>query len=420
MRLRLPAIPAAVAVATGIVLPVFLTGALSVQIRASLHLDEARLGLAVASFFLAAALSSAAFGHLVQRIGAVQQMRLALLLSGVCCAAVALFVRIWWELPLVLAVGGMANAAGQPAANLLLARAVKPQRQGLAFGAKQAAIPLATLLAGLAVPSVALTLGWRFAFVCAAGLAVLAVSVLPVATRPERHPRSGSGPSDVRSSRSGEEGLSNMRGAAETFEARTSEKRKELATLVVLACAMALGSAAATSLGAFVVPACVSAGFRPGTAGLIAALGSLVGVSARVVAGMRADKRGGRHLRAVALMLASGSIGYLGLALGSQPVDIISVAVAFGAAWGWPGLFNLAVVRTHGHAPGWATGVTQTGAYAGGVLGPFIFGLVVEHASYGLAWLVDAGLALAAVGGMLVARRMLHQRKADQAQRAGQ
>ena len=181
----------------------------------------------------------------------------------------------------------------------------------------------------------------------------------------------------------------------------------ELGTLVVLACAMALGSSAATSLGAFIVPAFVAAGFGPGTAGLLAAVGSVAGLAARLVAGVRADRRGGRHLRAVAMMLASGSIGYLGLALGSRAVDVVAVVVAFGAAWGWPGLFNLAIVRTHDHAPGWATGVTQTGAYAGGVLGPFVFGVIVGHMSYGAAWLVDAGLALAAVSGMLLGRRLL-------------
>ncbi len=437
-------VPAAIVVATAIVLPVFLTGALSVEIGTALHLGEARLGLAVAAFFLAAAVTSAAFGHLVQRIGAIAQMRIALLMASVCCAAISLLARVWWELPAILVVGGLANAAGQPAANLLLATEVPVKRQGLAFGAKQAAIPLSTLLAGLAVPLVALTVGWRFAFAGAAVIALAAIAVLPVSRREHAGPpaggpshRSGSllfrrrshlvagprpgGSAGSVASPGGKPDLSRAsvrasvrRGSADADATSAAprthsggRKSKELGTLVVLACAMALGSSAATSLGAFVVPACVAAGFRPGTAGLLAALGSVVGLGARLVAGVRADRRGGRHLRAVALMLASGSIGYLGLALGSRAVDVVAVAVAFGAAWGWPGLFNLAIVRTHDHAPGWATGVTQTGAYAGGALGPFVFGTIVGHLSYGPAWLVDAGLALAAVGGMLIGRRML-------------
>src|SRR5205823_1137887 len=68
--------------------------------------------------------------------------------------------------------------------NLTLARSVPAHRLGLSFGVKQAAIPLATLLAGAAVPAVALTVGWRWAYVIAAGLAVLALVGAPRAGEP--------------------------------------------------------------------------------------------------------------------------------------------------------------------------------------------------------------------------------------------
>ncbi|MST35344.1 MFS transporter, partial [Acidimicrobiaceae bacterium USS-CC1] len=80
-----------------------------------------------------------------------------------------------------LVAGGLANGAMQPAVNLLLARTVDDRRQGLAFGVKQAAIPTSTLLSGLAVPALALTVGWHVAYLVAAGLALLvgAMLVLP-------------------------------------------------------------------------------------------------------------------------------------------------------------------------------------------------------------------------------------------------
>ena len=52
-------------------------------------------------------------------------------------------------------------------------------RQGLSFGVKQAAIPVSTLLAGAAVPTVALTVGWRWAFVAAAVAALTALALVP-------------------------------------------------------------------------------------------------------------------------------------------------------------------------------------------------------------------------------------------------
>ena len=67
------------------------------------------------------------------------------------------------------ALSAAANALGQLASNAALARHVPAHRQGLSFGVKQAAIPVSTLLAGAAVPTIALTAGWRWAFVAAAG-----------------------------------------------------------------------------------------------------------------------------------------------------------------------------------------------------------------------------------------------------------
>ena len=52
----------------------------------------------------------------------------------------------------LLAVAGLANAVNQPAINLFMADQVPLDRQGLAFGIKQSAIPGAILVSGLALP----------------------------------------------------------------------------------------------------------------------------------------------------------------------------------------------------------------------------------------------------------------------------
>jgi len=81
--------------------------------------------------------------------------------------------------------------------------------------------------------------------------------------------------------------------------------------------------------------------------------------------------------------------------------------LAFGAGWGWPGLFNFAVVKTSPGAPAAATGITQTGASSGAAFGPLLFGFVVEAASYEAAWTVSAAVALAALATILAGRAML-------------
>jgi hypothetical protein len=93
------------------------------------------------------------------------------------------------------------------------------------------------------------------------------------------------------------------------------------------------------------------------------------------------------------------------LATGSPALVVPGVLLAFAAGWGWPGLFNFAVVRSNPGAPAAATGVTQTGASGGAAVGPVLFGVVVEAAGYGTAWLVSGALALAALVAILAGRR---------------
>jgi MFS family permease len=177
--LKIRPILVAVAVVTAGVLPPFLLGGLAVQVREELEFGAGALGLAVAAFFGFSALMSAVVGRVVERIGSHRGMRLAAAGSALALLGVALFARSWSGLVVCLMFGGLAEAVAQPAANLSLAREVPARRQGLSFGIKQAAIPIAALLAGLTVPTLAVTVGWRWAFAGAAGLALLVTVLVP-------------------------------------------------------------------------------------------------------------------------------------------------------------------------------------------------------------------------------------------------
>jgi MFS family permease len=175
----------------------------------------------------------------------------------------------------------------------------------------------------------------------------------------------------------------------------------------LLALGIGLGSTAATPLGAFIVESSVTAGLRVETAGLLLALGSAVNIVVRVAFGHLADRMSGGRLRLVAAMLGIGVVGFALLATGESALIVPGVLLAFGAGWGWPGLFNFAVVKTSPGAPAAATGITQTGASGGAALGPLVFGLVAEVSSYDVAWLGSGVMALAALVAILAGRRML-------------
>jgi MFS family permease len=167
-------------------IPVFLVGGLAVQVGEELDFSPAGLGLAVSAYFGASALASVPAGALVERYGSTRIARSGIALAAVSLIAVAAFARSLWTLVAILALGAAANAMGQLASNTSLSRHVPARRQGLTFGIKQAAIPVSTLLAGAAVPVVALTVGWRWAFVLA-GLA--AAAAIPLVPRDSGHRR---------------------------------------------------------------------------------------------------------------------------------------------------------------------------------------------------------------------------------------
>ena len=377
---------AGAAVATAGSLPVFLTGALAVQMRADIGFDESGLGLTVAAFFGAAALLSAVGGRIAERLGAAAGTRAAAALAGLALLLIGVGARTFPLLMASLFVGGAANALAQPATNLLIAQRVPPDRLGLAFGIKQSAIPMATLLGGLAVPTVALTVGWRWAFIgCAVAALVLAW----------RDP--GAVPGELR-----------RRGAR-----RTSDDTR-LRALVLLGLGAALGAAAAGTIGSFLVSAAVESGIAEGSAGTLAFVCSAAGITTRMVSGARADRRGGGHLVTVAVMLGAGTLGYIALATGEPALIVVGGLAGYCLGWGWPGLFNLAVVRSNPGAPGAATGITQTGTYIGAVLGPLLFGFAVDAWGYGWSFLGSAVTSALAALAVVNARRAL---KLDQTRR---
>lgn len=369
---------AAVTTALVGVLPVFLTGALAVQIGRDISFGASRLGIASGAFFAAAAIGSAVMGRVAERVGPGRSMRVAAV-----CAALALTLLAvaptYEALVVLLFLVGLSNALAQVSANLLVARGVAPERQGWSLAMKQAGVPAGTLLGGLAVPVLGVTVGWRWAFVVAAAGAMVTAALIPVHAVPPG-------------------------GRAAV---RRPEGDVPLGPLVVLAVGVGFASAANGSLATFLVSAGVDAGLSESASGLVLMGGSAVGITMRLLAGSRADRRGGRHLPVVSALLTGGAIGYLFLAPGDVVTHLVGAAIAFGSGWAWPGLFNLAVVRLNPSAPAAATGITQTGVYVGALAGPILFGIVVDTWGYELAWSLAAMSSLGSAIGIAFGRRQI-------------
>jgi predicted MFS family arabinose efflux permease len=362
------------------VLPMFLTGAMAVQIGRDLGFGATGVGLLSGSFALTTMLGSAPLGGRVGVLGVRRSLRLAGLISAVALLGAAVAPGFGW-LAAALVLAGLANAVGQPAGNATLAQHVSADRFGIAFAVKQSGIPVATLLGGLAVPTVALTIGWRWAFVMAALLAVGAGLLPP----PDRPPA--------------------------TRRVEGQVPRSQRSSLWALAAGLSLAVVAAASIGAFGASGAVAIGLSEAAAGVLVAAGGLAGLTIRLGAGLLADRVAMGALAAVAGLIAVGALGWalmaLAFATDAAAPYVVGLLIANAFGWGWPGLLHLAVARQFPTATAAASGRTQTGVSAGLLLGSPVLGLVIGLAGWTLAWSVAACSALVAAVLVLVLRPRL-------------
>ena len=418
-----------------------LSSGLAVQIQGDLDFDDAALGLTVGAFYLAGALGSVLSGRIVERVGPRAALRFTALATAGVLLATGAAAGSWAVLTGLVGLAGLANALAQPATNLYIARGVRPGRQGLAIGVQKSGIPAAALLGGLAVPTLGLTVGWSWAFVIGALLALAASAYVPsvppkisgsaVAGAAE----AAAGPPAGAASGQAADGVADGSPAAEAEDgssadgpsadgspdgSRTAESRANAASarpdvptrlLAALATATGLAAAGSGSLSGFFVVSSVGTGVDEGMAGFLLGAGSLVGIAVRLILGAMADRGaiGAWNTLTVMFLVAAASFG--GLATGSEVVLIAVLPFAFATAFAWPSLYHLAVVRANPSAPGAATGITMTGSYTGAVGGPLVFGLVADFASYGWAWGVAVVFMAAAAAVMTVVGRFIDDRR---------
>jgi MFS family permease len=352
-------------------LPILLTGAVSVQLRAELGFGPTALGACFAVFFGGAAMGSAPLGYLAQRLGFQRSLRISSTLSAVMLLGIGAMAQSWLMLISFLAVAGTGLSMAHPGTNMLIKQALPVSRHGFAMGIKQSGIPVATLLGGSSVPVFAVTVGWRWAYVAAAVIAALTALAVP-------------SPRDTATTSMNAVTRSTVRGTG--LGSRPA--------LILLAIGLALGSAGATSSGAFAVSTAVHGGLAETVAGLFYAAASIAGVLVRLIAGHLADRRANRELHWVGCMLLAGAVGYVLLGVGDARSVYVGLLLGVALGWGWFGLFDLSIVRSYPDVIGSVTGVVKIGAFLGGIMGPLGLGTLAERYSLSTAWFTAAVLAV--------------------------
>lgn len=340
-----------------------------------LDMSRAQLGVVVAVTPLVGGLLSPLAGRLTDRFDGFAVLRGAFLLSFGILLGVALSPSYVW---LVASAGmaGLLSATGNPTTNKLISDLLPDGRRGWITGIKQTGLQVGILLAGVALPPLALAFGWR---VASLSLAVLPLMGLLLA----RSTRRPGGP---------------HAGATRGVATRAPIPGGWLLTTY----AFLMGGTTSVLLGFLPLYAEQGLGFSPSAAGgLIATVGGVALVS-RIAWG-RVAERARRVSVPLAVIAIVGTAGTLlvqfASELGVLAVWIGAVLVA-GTLIAWNGAGMLAVLSM---APaddvGRFSGRVQLGYFLGLGATPVAFGVLVDRMSdYTAAWSWITGLALLAIG----------------------
>lgn len=358
-----------IAVASGatlvVTLPPYFSGVLVLQLTNDLRFGVAAFGAATAVHYGVGAGLSFHAGRVVDVLGAARSLRIAMLLTTLSSFGIGYATTNWFGLAAFLALGGASHAFCQPAVNRLIVNRIGLQTMGLAFGVKQSAPPVGSLLAGLIVPAMAFALGWQSTFYLSA---VLSLLVMLLVGRPQVPPA----------------GLSERK-------KRAPLAQRNLLLWLTLAFSFAVGANAATL--AFYVDSAVTAGTTQQRAGLFFAVASVVSVATRITAGLALDRTTIVPLKLVASLVGAGAAGFLLLATQRTGLMVVGVVLALGLNWGFPSAFWIGLMRAYPQEPGRITGAMQPGGF-GAMIVPLLFGILVESLGYTFAWLMLFGISV--------------------------
>ncbi len=347
------------------------------------------IGVFTAVIYAAACFAAAGAGGPVRRYGAIRVSQAGLVIGGL---GLVCLTTAWLPL-VVLGAGfiGIGYGPMTPASSHILIRQTPPQRRALIFSIKQTGVPLGGALAGLVVPPLTLAFGWK-----GAALAVAAASLaLAVASEPLH--KSLDDDADPAAPTTG----GGVFAALKLVFGIPALRRLSLASLAY--------SAMQLCVSAFIVAFLTErVGIGLVTAGLIMAVAQAAGMAGRVLWGWLSDRllTPNRALSLLGLSIAATGAA-LAMVTPSWPVALVGLVAALlgSVALGWNGVFLAEVARlAPPGAAGSATGGALAFTFVGALLGPPLFGLMIDLTdSYRVAFFVAA--AFAALSGLAIMRR---------------
>jgi MFS family permease len=349
----------------------------------SLELSRVEAGLFLPAVYLGGVLMALPAGWFTDRLGVRLTFALGQLLVG-AMIALAAWSPSYGLLLFLLVLGGFGFSVLNPATGRAVVEWFPPRERGIAMGVKQTGLTLGGLTAALLLPPIARAWSWRHALATAGLLSVVSATLVAILYRSQA-PRPSAMP--VERPRLSELG----------------EFLRRAPVLVVFGCGLALSIAQSSLMAYLVLYAKDSFDVSAVRAAQILAIAQVGGTVSRVLWGVVSDRSfGGRRRPGVVATAAIGAVSYAVLALGGLLPEWLVYPLAFVAgagAFGWVGLYFALVAEIGGprHA-GLLTGAATACSWSGTLIGPPIFGLVLQATGgYAASWLILTAVGLAVV-----------------------
>ena len=146
-----------------VLLVVYSVGALAPLLRDALHLSREQIGSLTAFFFLGAMPAATLVGWLADRLGVRSFLSTLQVVSGVAGAAIPV-LHTYHALLAVRCLAGVGNGTVMVLTNKVLYDWFPRERLATAMGTKFLAMSCSGIMAGTAMPTLALWVGWQPAF----------------------------------------------------------------------------------------------------------------------------------------------------------------------------------------------------------------------------------------------------------------
>jgi sugar phosphate permease len=351
-------------------------GPLAPLLQSDFGISRAQVGLMQSAVYVSATFCSLVGGRLADSLGE----RFVLILSGAITGAAALLFAGVGVFPTAILTGfvlGLGTGMQHPAGSVAIMRWFPIRWRGFAMGIRQTGVPVGGVLSATLAPIVALTWGWRGAYVLAGAFALTGTAlILLTYWDPKRETGPGAAP---------------MRAMRDIMRDRT------LALIALVYNAQVAAQYAVTVY--FVLFLHEALGLSLVAASSVLAVVNVAAIGARMGWGFVSDAVfGGARKPVLLIIIALTFVSVLTAALlpreTPMPV-IVLVALMLGAtAYSWTGIYTALTVEVSGAASAataiaWVHVLGGFGSFGGAPL----FGLLVDRTgSYRVAWLLVAAV----------------------------